>query len=67
MNIKLAERLKNLRAKANISQAKLAEEIGVDKAFIALVESEKSFVSIQVLILLADFFNVTTDHLLGRD
>ena len=66
MNIKLSERLKKLRKDEKISQAKLAEIIGVDKAMFGHVESGKSLVSIQVLMLLADFFKVTTDYLLGR-
>jgi len=65
MKVKLGERLKELRARDNISQAKLAEQIGIDNAMIAHVERGKSLVSIPVLILLAKIFNVSTDYLLG--
>ena len=54
-----------MRNGEGISQAKLAEIIGVDKAFIALIETGKSSVSIETLVLLARYFDVTTDFLIG--
>lgn len=66
MTEKLIERLKELRAKHNISQAQLAVQIGVEPSFIGMVETGKSSISIQTLILLADYFGVSTDYILGR-
>jgi transcriptional regulator with XRE-family HTH domain len=65
--MKVGERLREAREEKGISQAKLAEEIGVDKSFIGHIEIGKSSISVETLILLADYFNVTTDYLLGRD
>ena len=60
-----AKRLKALRNAKGISQAKLADDIGVDDAFIGQLELEKSFVSVDTLVILAKYFNVSTDYLLG--
>jgi len=65
MESKLAERLKLLRAEFGISQARLAELISVSLSFIAHIELDKSSVSTAVLISLAEFFDVSTDYLLG--
>jgi len=67
MKSKLAERLKQLRARDNISQAKLAEQINVSLSFIAEIEMNRSSVSIELLITLAEFFNVTSDYLIGLE
>ena len=65
MEIRLAERVKELRKDVGISQAKLAEIISVDKAFIGHIENGKSRVSVETLILLAKHFDVSADYLLG--
>ena len=66
MELKLAERLKELREERGFSQGKLANAIGVDPTFISHVETGNSSVSLETLVLIADFFDVTTDYLLGR-
>ena len=65
MKIKLAERLKELREEKGLPQAKLADELGFNKAFIANIEVGKKLVSIPTLIMFAEYFDVTTDYLLG--
>ena len=65
MEIKLAERLKTLRQRDGIAQAGLAIAIGTDQAFIGHIETGKSLVSIETLVLLANHFKVSTDYLLG--
>ena len=65
MVTKLAERVKELRKGEGISQAKLADAIGVDEAFIGLIETGKRKVSVDTLFLLAKHFDVSADYLLG--
>lgn len=62
----LGERLKCLRREKKISQAVLAEAIGVGQSSIASYESDERNPSYEVLCLLADYFDVSTDYLLGR-
>jgi len=65
MRNKLATKLNMVRTQKNVSLSKLAESIGVDAAFLGHVEKGRRLVSIEVLILLAEYFDVSTDYLLG--
>lgn len=56
-----------LREGKNISQAQLAKKLGVQRSTICLYESGKRLPSYDILINLADYFNVSIDYLLGRD
>ena len=68
MNEKIVSiRLKQLREKTGLSQAKLAKVLGgVSQPVIARYEAGDCFPSYSVLIKIADYFNVSTDYLLGR-
>ena len=60
-------RVKQLREKTGLSQAKLAKMLGgVSQPVIARYEIGDCFPSYPVLIKIADYFNVSTDYLLGR-
>ena len=60
-------RLKELRKAVGVSQARFAIELGgVSQAVIARYETGDIFPSYPVLIKIADYFNVSTDYLLGR-
>ncbi|SDJ69224.1 helix-turn-helix domain-containing protein [Alkalibacterium thalassium] len=65
MNI--GHRLANLREKKGLSQAALAERLGMSQSSIAMWETNKRRVPDDALIKLADYYNVSTDYLLGRD
>lgn len=57
--------LKYIRKKANVTQQKLAEEIGVSRSAISMWETEVCQPDYDTMIRLADYFGVTTDELLG--
>ncbi|EGO63597.1 XRE family transcriptional regulator [Acetonema longum] len=60
------QRLKELRAKKDISQSALATHLGMSQQAIAKWETDKATPDPYMLIKLANFFGVTTDYLLGR-
>ena len=59
-------RLKELRIKNNLSQAKLADELNMYQTSISRYESGAREAGYAELIALADYFNVSVDYLLGR-
>ncbi|MBQ9118267.1 MAG: helix-turn-helix transcriptional regulator [Clostridia bacterium] len=64
---KFAERLRELRIEKNLSQRGLAKETGVSQAAIARWESNLQVPNIDVAIMFAQYFQVTTDYLLGLE
>ena len=62
----LFERLKTLRSEAKLTQKEIAEKLEVSQQFYAKWESNKSTPASKNLNKLADFFNVSTDYLLGN-
>lgn len=60
-------RIAKLREARGLSQQQLAEKIGMSQGTIAMWETDKRRIPDDKLILLADFFNVTTDYILGRN
>lgn len=65
--MKFSERLKSLRKAKDISQVKLADELGVSSGIIGMYESGKRKPSYEMLEALADFFNVDIDYLMGKE
>lgn len=62
MNV--ADRIQNLRKIKGLSQEELADKIGVSRQAVSKWESEQSLPDMEKIILLSDFFDVTTDYLL---
>ena len=60
-------RLKELRKARKISQLKLAIDLNMNQNTISRYENMERQADYKTLILLADYFNVTVDYLLGRD
>lgn len=60
-------RLKELRNKMNIKQSELAEILNLNTSTISKYESSDTIPSPDVLVKIANYFNVTTDYLLGND
>lgn len=60
----MADRIQTLRKNKGISQEELADKIGVSRQAVSKWESEQSSPDIEKIILLSDYFDVTTDYLL---
>lgn len=57
--------LKTLRLQHNMTQAQLAQKLGLTKSVISAYETGLRMPSYEVLIATAKIFKVTTDYLLG--
>lgn len=66
MSKTLSERIIDLREALDITQGKLAEEIGVDKSSMSRIEQGTRKVSSDELLKLVNYFQVPTDYILGR-
>ena len=64
---KYGEYLKNERLIRNLSQEKLAKEIGITQAQISYYEKNINEPSISICEKLADFYGISVDELIGRD
>lgn len=62
----IGARLKGLRQEKSITQNELGAILGVGKTTISQYESETRSPDTNMLQRIADFFDVTTDYLLGR-
>jgi len=65
VNFSLGKAIKELRAAKDITQAELAERVGVTMSAISSYEVSGRLPSYDVLVKIARVFNVTTDFLLG--
>lgn len=59
-------KIQNLRRQANMSQFQLAKVLGIAASTLGMYETGKREPSLKVLNRIADYFNVSTDYLLGR-
>ena len=62
----LNERLKNLRLKNGVTQKAIADGVGVTSVSVQRFEYGTAKPKLDTVIKLADFFDVSTDYLLGR-
>ena len=58
-------KIRNIRRDFNISQVELANKLCVTKQCVSNWENDNILPSVDMLIKLAKFFNVSTDYLLG--
>lgn len=65
--ITFGRRLKELREKKEMSQEELGRRFNLSQSTIAYYEMDKKQPSQNTLHKMADYFEVTTDYLLGRD
>ncbi len=62
-----SSRIKELRSKAGLSMDKLSKDLGVTKSRINMWENNGTVPRSDVLVALSQYFDVTTDYLLGND
>ena len=58
---------KTLRKEKGLSQVQLAEALNISKACISMIEIGKNEPTANTLLKYADFFQCSTDYLLGRE
>lgn len=63
----LNENIRTMRMARGMSQVEFAKLIGVTKQCVSNWENDNVIPSIEMLVKIADIFNVRTDLLLGRD
>ena len=63
---KFCERLRGLRKEQGLTQREMASVCEIKPRTYQDYEYDKSYPTVAGLIFLADFFNVSTDYLLGR-
>jgi len=61
-----SKRMFDLRTKINITQARLAKELGISQPAINRYEHNEVAIPDSVLLKYADFFDVSADYILGR-
>lgn len=57
---------KRLRLAAGLTQAELSQKLGISRSTIGMYETGSREPDFETLELIADFFNVDIDYLLGR-
>lgn len=65
--MELERRLAELRKKKNISQEEIAEKLYVSRQTISNWERGKTYPDINSLLLMANYFDVSLDHLIKGD
>ncbi len=58
--------IRNLREDRDLKQKDIAEYLNVTQTTYSKYELAKINIPVEVIIKLADFYNVSTDYLLGR-
>ena len=67
MNIKIGEKIKSLRKKADVTQEKFADYLGITPQAISRWESGTAYPDIELIPAIANFFSVSSDELFGID
>ena len=65
--IEFSKRLIQLREQRGITQQELADKLKITRQSLSLYEKAERTINIELLARIADFFNVSTDYLLGMD
>ena len=58
-------RLRELREKQELSQTEMAKKLGVSQQTYSRYESHTTEIPLKLLIALAEFYDTSTDYLLG--
>ena len=62
----MRSRLKNLRIQKKKTQLNVQIETGIDQALLSKYESEKRIPPTETLLILADYYDVSIDYIMGR-
>ena len=62
----MGQRIKELRENAHLTQGELAEKVYVSREMMCYIENGRRYPIIDVLIAIADLFDVSLDYLCGR-
>lgn len=62
---KIGKRIKYLRKEKHLTQIDLAEKLGAAQNTISQYEHGKAKISIDILVNLAQIFEISTDYILG--
>ena len=60
------QRIRDLREDRDMTQKQIAQMLGISQTGYSKYETGENDIPTQVLIKLADFYQTTTDYLLGR-
>ncbi len=60
------QRIRDLREDADLKQKEIASILGIDQRVYSNYEIGKREIPTHLLIKLADYYNTTTDYILGR-
>lgn len=66
-NVKMGERLKNLRQSKHLTLKQVAERVGVSVSVLSAYELEDRHPSYNILLKLATLYDVSCDYLIGRE
>lgn len=61
-----SQRFKQLRIEKQISQIQIAEVLGISRRIVQNYEADTSEPTLSKLIIIAEYFNVSIDYLVGR-
>lgn len=64
--VSLGHNISELRKRRGLSQAQLADKLGIGTSTLGMYETDKREPSYQTLLAIADYFNQSVDELLGR-
>ena len=67
MNIKIGEKIKDLRKRHNVTQDKFAEYLGVTSQAVSRWENETCYPDVDLFPAIANFFGITIDELFETD
>ena len=59
-------RLKDLRGDKDLMQKEVASILGIDQRVYSNYETGKREIPTRFVVILADYYNTTTDYILGR-
>ena len=61
------EEIKAIRKAHGYTQAQVAKATGIPQNTISWIEADKGIPNVQQCVLLADFYEISVDELIGRD